>query len=484
MTSKVLTLMVATLLPLTAFAQESKPQPVTDETAAKSPQYEETKRFADEINVSAARLDGRWRLLDKQQQQLLNSDGKPVIYDKVKQVESAPYLTAVSKGKGFLLDAQGQRVAGVPDFDTITVIDNSRPARYFALKKAGKSAAFDKQTGKTTDFVYDYFPHPFTQATQRIIFRQNRLYGILDSELKERLPASLDKVYPKETFEWLKKRDKNHGEQWGALVYKTNMLIPPDYRDLYWTEKYIFAQKRENTIEVFDLATGKIIKSTDFPIADIQVSYSTSQAFLVTLKKGKAGMVDIDGNVIIPHHYENFFLADVKGGKPFFAKKDGYYGLIDFQETIYIPFEYEDLTWYSEPRVVLAEKDLKWKFLTIDGKAVCDWQDGIVTERFTSDVFVVRNADLNQQGLVDKSCQLIVPIQFDDIKQDGELWIAADKNAHKTIYSQTGKQLAKDVLYYTLKGKQLKVQGSDEKWRTIDLTADAPKEKPAKTAKH
>ncbi|MBS9777752.1 MAG: WG repeat-containing protein [Gammaproteobacteria bacterium] len=477
MTFKIIPLVMAALLPLTGLAQET--QASTDNSSStKAPQYEEIKQFSDEINITAARLLGRWRLLDKQQKQLLDTDGTPVIYDKVEQVESSPYLMVVSKGKGFLLDAQGKPVAGAPDFDNISTVDESTPVRYFSLTKEDKEAVFDTQIGKVTDFVYDYLPHSFTQASQRIIFRKDNRYGILDGELNELLPATLERVYPRETFDWLEGRDKVNHEQWGVFVYKTAMLIPAVYRDIYWSEKYVFAEKNEGTIDVFDLTTGKRIKTTDFPVAEIQVSYPDSRAFLITLKNSKAGIVDIDGKVIIPHKYENFFLADTTGDKAFFAKKEGYYGLIDYQENVHLPFEYEDLTWYDDDGLILAEKDLKWKFLTIDGTALCDWQNGIVTERFSSDLglFVVKNTDLASQGLVDKSCNIIVPIKPHDIKKDGEIFVTADKNGRE-IYSKTGKLLSKDAYDYKLENNTLKVQSRNGAWSTINLTEDISTEK-------
>lgn len=473
-----LTLTLAILLPFTGFAQDA--QKSEQSSQRQQPKYEERKSFSKAIAVTAVRLDGRWRLLNKQSQQLLSANGSPIIYDKVEQVGDTPYIKVIAKGKGYLLDHQGIPVAGVSDIDDITPADDSRPARYFGLKKSGKIAIWDRQTGKQTDFVYDYIVYRFTKDINRLIFSQNDLDGVLDKDLNERLPATAYRSEKQDTLDWLSRYNEKGEKKWGVVMHKTAVVLPPIYDDLTVTDTTIFAKKNKFYWDLYDATTGKLNRRIDFPVADLHLAGKDDTVYFTTIKDGKAGLVDIDGNIVIPHRYENFFVADVDGGKPFFAKKDGYYGLIDFDENVYIPFEYEDLTWYSTNKVVLAEKDEKWQFMTIDGKPICDWQTGWVAGRFDKDLFVVKDDSRRKMGIVDTQCQFIMPIAYQNIKTENGLLIGyTEANEQNAVYRRTGERLAEGFYRFEINAGEASVYGLDEQWHSLDLNTDSEATKPA-----
>jgi hypothetical protein len=131
---------------------------------------------------------------------------------------------------------------------------------------------------------------------------------------------------------------------------------------------------------------------------------------LMVKKKGKVGMMDLLGNLLIPYKYEKLKLVnDYSSPKIIYATLKGKVGIIDERENIVIPFDFEDLK--QIPYDVKYQAKKKGKI-----------------------------------GLIDKSGEWIIQAQFDDIilTKDGE-FSASQKG--KWGYFLTGSKQIVDYEY-------------------------------------
>jgi hypothetical protein len=100
----------------------------------------------------------------------------------------------------------------------------------------------------------------------------------------------------------------------------------------------------------------------------------------------KYGYMDQTGKLVIPLQYE--FAGDFKQGLAL-VKKDGKAGLIDKQQNVVLPFEYESVVAYPESGVIVAAKGAAMGALTLKGKPLLAFEYQQVQYNPASNLFVL-----------------------------------------------------------------------------------------------
>ena len=79
--------------------------------------------------------------------------------------------------------------------------------------------------------------------------------------------------------------------------------------------------------------------------------------YIIAKKRfNEAGVITYDGTVLIPFEYEQIKQIEACGIKLLSVKKDGKYGRMDFNRRIIVPVKFDNLSWYNSKPYIIAER--------------------------------------------------------------------------------------------------------------------------------
>ncbi len=181
-----------------------------------------------------------------------------------------------------------------------------------------------------------------------------------------------------------------------------------------------------------------------------------------TLKNGKYGYVALNGTqsvtVKIPCIYST--IDDYTVGKPILASRSGKQGLIDCNNNVVVPLEYEELEDFNNNGIIWVKKDNRYGFYAKDGELLqpCDISElytlspigrkqsigfGASPKLSNNYVFVVREEGT---GLMDgRTCKILLPCIFEHLTPviDGKLFFK--KSGKWGIVTQDNKLVQRAV---------------------------------------
>ncbi|WP_291076069.1 MULTISPECIES: WG repeat-containing protein [unclassified Empedobacter] len=118
------------------------------------------------------------------------------------------------------------------------------------------------------------------------------------------------------------------------------------------------------------------------------------------------GLIDKEGNVIIPFQYQKLVLTTVNA---YSAQKENKWGIITKSNQILIPFEY-DLTSDFIENICAVKKDGKWGFIDLLNQVVIPFEYDGCTD-FRAGLAGVEKD--RKWGMIDKNNQLIIDYQYE-----------------------------------------------------------------------
>ena len=148
----------------------------------------------------------------------------------------------------------------------------------------------------------------------------------------------------------------------GFLNDDGGFLFEPIYEYLFTSEKRIYA-KRDGLWGIFTI-TGDTICPHIYKDC-IQMA---PRRFIMTNTKDKAGIIDYNNKVLIPFEYDE--IEQYSGSSGYNVRKNGKAGFISFDgKRVVIPFEYDLISawWEYGPDAYYVKKDGKVGYLSLDG---------------------------------------------------------------------------------------------------------------------
>lgn len=181
---------------------------------------------------------------------------------------------------------------------------------------------------------------------------------------------------------------------------------------------------------------------------------------------GKKGCVDKEGQIIIPYEYDSFdgdWSSKASSVNEGFikAKKNGKWGIIDLNNNIVIPFEYNrslDIKWFSDGLCAVNKEGRlgKWGFVDAQNHLVIpfeysevnEFRNGLcLVEKDNRDMIIDKNNTMvyyamdkfdgfrivydkneDKRGVIDKSNQVVIPLEYQSLKFVGDEFFGAKKN--------------------------------------------------------
>ncbi|THU38169.1 WG repeat-containing protein [Niastella caeni] len=326
------------------------------------------------------------------------------------------------------------------------------PAR--PIKKNGKFGWVDNSTGQTLiPFEYDTIIYPTDLPTPYFIVKQNSLYGVLNGKGKviiepayQQLENWTVSLSTAETEKWpagdLLFRAKKD-EKWGIINNHNKVILPFDYSFIRCKWNLVFVARKEDkwgmvnwkgeikapfqydemegiSMEGYRVRMGKlngIITNNGKFI--LPVRYSTIKPFmnsklefeywyLVTGTNSKKGFLNAEKLwPAIPVQYDN--IADVNADNIIIAVSANKYGVINAQNKILVPFQYDQL-----------------KFLSIDyNKPLLARVKG-------------------KYGLIDLANKKRIPVAYDDLQPISGGFYKACNNGQCKVINAAGQTITKE----------------------------------------
>ena len=167
------------------------------------------------------------------------------------------------------------------------------------------------------------------------------------------------------------------------------------------------------------------------------------------LKDGKCGLIDKDGNQLIPPIYEKLEafknLQEMMSPQLYMAEKNGKMGVINIHNDIVEPFVYTPR--WSSVYDFVVEKDEKQGCLdAMTGKLVIPCKYKYINTNANGDIIVAENEN-NQYGIINREGKPIHPFEYTYIsdREAGRLYkLDKEKNSTSLLMNSKGKIIAND----------------------------------------
>lgn len=283
----------------------------------------------------------------------------------------------------------------------------------------------------------------------KILFRKNNEFGLIEFDGTEMTSPSWEDILSN-------KRINNNGNLLVLslcdrfCVFNNNYkpIIPPVYKSLtqiYGTEFFI-AQK-DKLFGLINIENQVVI---DFKYESLT---QFMRSGLYALQNGKLGIIDFDGEIIIPFDYEqnNNLTENYSSWDGQYVplpkgvlriQKDGKVGIIDIKNNIIIPFEYENIKGLNfQKKYYQAKKNGKWGVLNSKN----EWVISPEFDAFSSMVYYnVREGYFNRSyhNKILQNNELQSKWSGGDgfIPRSKNIFLA-EKNGKTTAFNLEGKQL-------------------------------------------
>ena len=224
-------------------------------------------------------------------------------------------------------------------------------SNFFFVKINDKYGIVDLEGEIVIPFIYDEIVSGFSM----ILVRQKDKWGALDEDGQEVLPVVFDKI--KDNI-FAPCFEVTLGGKKGIVTYNGNIIVPPDYEDVYTFDSYdTFGIKKDGKWQIVDRKNQP--KNSQF-YDEFKEGFESS--IIAVRKDKKWGFIYKDGQEAYPVSIE-----EVKGNNPFFQikiqNKWGVLNTLGWKVEEALPIKYEKIV---EEKLNLRKQEENGKFGVVD----------------------------------------------------------------------------------------------------------------------
>lgn len=211
--------------------------------------------------------------------------------------------------------------------------------------------------------------------------------------------------------------------KWGICNEHGRYLAEPKYDEIKGRGLFIELLKNDSSdylIGYKQLITGVKIAHLNFTVYDEEAN--NSRGFYIFQKDGKYGLLDENGTVFVPAHYTYLFNpgGSYNRNTPawLIAQKDNKYGVIDIHDNIVLPFHYQEINTTQLWHYLVTENE--------DGKQFYHIKTRTLITDFTFDQFTVgdKYTTIKKDGLAalvdNETMKIVIPFKYQDIQPYSE----------------------------------------------------------------
>ncbi|MCR9099459.1 MAG: WG repeat-containing protein [bacterium] len=295
-----------------------------------------------------------------------NAEGKLIIPFKYDYAGSFGEGKAIVKnlGKWFFINSKGENILELPKkFQYVDGIERIFP-KVYKCTSSGKTFYLHLNDGDQFLKIEDIRELSDSGISRFTVLENYRSkYGILNDQGRIVLPATYDKIHPYQ--EGLYTIQEN--TKYGVVNEKGVIIVPVKYQKIDRYSKFeehgiIEAEIERYTWDVYS-ATGKLIISHGE-----YSSYQLLDDFIRVNRKGNYGVLDLQGEQVLPCEYASIVYESYP--KQFIAEAKGHYGVLDTQGNIIIPFKYTYIEKFYIKNYRVREKSGEAGIISSEGKII------------------------------------------------------------------------------------------------------------------
>ncbi len=190
---------------------------------------------------------------------------------------------------------------------------------------------------------------------------------------------------------------------------------------------------------------GKIVETYTFDDSFNFWYTSGGEEWMCSVTRdGEDGVIGPDGGMIVPFgKYES--IDDVRNGLIAAMGKNGLYGVVDAEGNVLIPFEYQDIDISGDGSIVACKEDELYGVLDMEGNVRIPFKYGYLDSSDQGLFFACRDdwGD-GKGGVLDADGEIVVPFEYDEIDFDisGEKqYIIAYAGEDRGLFDARGREI-------------------------------------------
>jgi len=336
------------------------------------------------------------------------------------------------------------------------------------LSKNDKWAFFSNSGKQVTDFVYDEIAITKRVVKNQdestlfknglILVRKNGQFGYLDKNLKIAIPFG--RYNFAERFNQNKLAIVSKNNRFGIINEFGKEIVNTEYdtvehpvRD--YNESNTFVARKNNYFVLFDEHGKKVAdKIKEYFFDRYTVQNKNKSIYQIQKLNGLAGVIDDNGNEIIPSIYEE--ITSFRGDDKTVVKHKGKYGLINSENKIVYPIDNDQIKTWRDIDYYIIQRGDKTGIIDKNLKIVLnfDYQDLAPCFYESKNRFIAKQN--NKYGVIDRLGRIIIPFEYSEMSN----WVEYDpgsdyhfvtKNNKKGLITKEGKVIIPtiyDYLYY------------------------------------
>lgn len=390
--------------------------------------------FTPQARIFGYQREGKWGLLDTTGVEIT----KP-LYDKIefqffnRNAGSNPnnLIKVMINKKWGLIDRNGNKLLDL-EYDELS----NRYSGLSLAKKDGKYGLLSKDIKLITPIKYDeiMLQDQDFQIEKFIPVRINKKIGLINSKGDEIIPVKYDYVNRAFSHGFSK---VSIGKKMGLFDLNGKMVFPLIYDDITVNEDGFHTVQKDGLWGVINRSHEIILPIAYGDIVRIYGQNTLRDAALTTTRakycanyKGKEGLLDSTGKIIIPFLYDRIMqITD----NSIIASKGEYVGVVDWEGNIIVPFIYSTIVDSRK----FYRVHINGKFGTVDNKGkpiikpVYDQMD------YRYGGFLVVTKD-DKQGVFNIEGKEIVKPVYDSCKTCGKTYIIVYKGEKAGLLDDKG----------------------------------------------
>jgi hypothetical protein len=406
--------------------------------------YEDIDLFSE--GLAAAKIKGKYGYLDRKGNEIIAFQ-----FDDVEGFNSVGFAIVSKNSKYGLINKKGNPI--IPfEFQTIISLES---VKLIAVSKNNKWAFYSIQGKQLSDFIYDEVK--FSQSSL-VLVTKNGKAGCLDSDLVEKIPFG--KYNFRTSFNQNGLAIVSSKRQFGVINEKDFEIIGIKFDSIGWLqEEYresdCFVAFKNKRLTLFTQKGNFIIDNIKDYFKDFcNLNSKIKTIYQVQGLNGLSGVVDDNGNILIPLKYEE--IGRFRAQNKTVVKLKGKYGLVDSKNAIILPIENDYITSYEEQRYYVIKKKDKVGILDYNLKTIFDFVYQDISPCFydKENYFIIKKDD--KYGVIDRSGRIIIPLKYSEMSNwveygPGSNYHFVTKNNKYGLITKEGKVIIPticDKLYY------------------------------------
>jgi hypothetical protein len=257
------------------------------------------------------------------------------------------------------------------------------------------------------------------------VVKKDTLYGYIDTTFRVKIKTCYRRA---ETFSEGFAAVQNEKKKWAFINKKGKKITPFKYDKVYPFSNGRAAVRIDSLVGFINFSGQEVIPlvyQLDFEHDwSFKRGYGFTDSLCFIRKNGKYGLIDIDGNTLLPFEYDNVSFVDAyrlklrdwhsKNANYALMSKGKYIFAVNNKGELIPNSQSTRLTYFIEGKSYVCDNDSSCRFINSDGDIIFPkTYDYYEYSTFNNGFCVVKKND--KFGIIDQSGNVIIPVRYDKL---------------------------------------------------------------------